>query len=180
MHDIISLEHAHKAIAKGADGLIAVAAGAGGHAGTLSPFALIEEIRAWFEGPLALSGAIATPEANASGSYKEAIVAGSADDIVTTNYFTGINGNYLRGPILAAGLDPKTLSDLAPLKLSLGDEGAGSADDPKPWRDIWGAGQGIGAVKSIASVETLVARLNAEYREALGILSRPVAAATPP
>jgi nitronate monooxygenase len=185
LHDITTLVHAHKALEKGADGLIAVAAGAGGHAGTLSPFALIQEIRAWWDGPLALSGAIATGrsilaaqamgadfayigsafiatrEANAAQGYKESIVASSAKDIVYTNLFTGVHGNYLRASIEAAGLDPANLPQSDPSKM---DFGGGTA--AKAWKDIWGSGQGIGAVSDIPDVATFIARLTSEYAAA--------------
>ena len=177
---------AHKAIEKGADGLIAVAAGAGGHAGTWSPFALVEEIRRWFDGPLALSGAIATGravlaaramgadfgyvgsafiatrEANASDAYKESIVASSAADIIYTNLFTGVHGNYLRSSIERAGLDPENLPESDPSKMNFNSGGS-----TKAWRDIWGSGQGIGAVEAIPNAAELVARLGREYDAAL-------------
>lgn len=182
MHDVIDDAFSRKAIEKGADGLIAVAAGAGGHAGTLSPFALMQEIRAWFAGPVALSGAIAhgrsilaaqalgadlayvgspwiaTPEANAPDSYKQAIVAGRATDIVYTNLFTGVHGNYLKPSIIAAGLDPDNLPVSDPSRMDFG-----AATDAKAWRDIWGSGQGIGAIGAVESVASRVARLAAEY-----------------
>ena len=184
LHDVINLVHAHKAIDKGADGLIAVAAGAGGHAGTLSPFALVQEIRAWFTGPLALAGAIAngrsvlaaqamgadlayigsafiaTREANAVDDYKQSIVDATAGDIVYTNLFTGVHGNYLKSSIIRAGLDPDALSTSDPSKMSFG------STRPKAWRDIWGSGQGVGAVDSVVSVAELVDRLVREYRAA--------------
>ncbi|HZO95381.1 MAG TPA: nitronate monooxygenase family protein [Candidatus Baltobacteraceae bacterium] len=184
LHDIINDTFARKAIEKGADGLIAVAAGAGGHAGTWSPFALVQEIRSWFDGPLALSGAIAngrsvlaaramgadfgyvgsafiaTQEANASDGYKEAIVAAGAQDIVYTNLFTGVHGNYLRSSILNAGLDPDALPQSDPSKMNFGNGAA------KAWRDIWGSGQGIGAVKHVPTAGELVARFAAEYAAA--------------
>ena len=184
LHDVINDRFAHKAIEKGADGLIAVAAGAGGHAGTTSPFALIQEIRAWWDGPLVLSGAIATgravlaaqvmgadlayigsafiatAEANATAAYKEAIVAGSADDIVYTNLFTGVHGNYLRASIVNAGLDPDNLPQSDPSKMSF------SSDRKKPWKDIWGSGQGIGAVRDVVPAAALIARLKREYAAA--------------
>jgi nitronate monooxygenase len=189
LHDIINNRFAHKAIEKGADGLIAVAAGAGGHAGVISPFALVQEIRAWFDGPLALSGAIATgravlaaeamgadfgyigsafiatEEANASAAYKQAIVESGADDIVYTNLFTGVHGNYLRPSIIAAGLDPDDLpqSDASAMNFH---EGAKA----KAWKDIWGSGQGIGAVDAVVPAAALVARLVAEYRAAKAAL----------
>ena len=185
LHDIIDDRFARMAIDKGADGLIAVAAGAGGHAGKWSPFALIHEIRAWFDGPLALSGAIATggavlaaqamgadfayigspfiatPEARATPEYKQGIVDGRAADIVNSNLFTGINGNYLRGSILAAGLDPDNLPQPGPEAMNFE-----SASGAKAWRDIWGSGQGIGAVDKIEPTADLVARLVREYSEA--------------
>ena len=187
MHDIINDRFAHKAIEKGADGLIAVAAGAGGHAGPYSPFALIQEIREWFDGPLALSGAIATGgavlaaqamgadfayigsafiatrEARAVDDYKQAIVDGRAEDIVGSNLFTGIFGNYLRPSIVRAGLDPDKLPDGDAKTMNFGSSRDSSA---KAWRDIWGAGQGIGAVKSVAPVVDIVARLASEYEAA--------------
>ncbi|MGE4480267.1 NAD(P)H-dependent flavin oxidoreductase [Acidocella sp.] len=189
-HDVINDEFAHKAIARGADGLVAVAAGAGGHAGTLSPFALMQEIRAWFSGPLALSGAIAngrsiaaaralgadlayigsafiaTEEANAAPAYKQMIVECAARDIVYSNLFTGIHGNYLIPSIAAAGLDPAALGDATPTQMEWGQILGGN----KAWRDIWGAGQGIGAVTQIQPVARLVARLQAEYKAALAAL----------
>jgi len=190
LHDIINVTFAHKAIEKGADGLIAVAAGAGGHAGTWSPFALVEEIRRWFDGPLALSGAIATGravlaaramgadfgyvgsafiatrEANASEAYKESIVASSAADIIYTNLFTGVHGNYLRASIERAGLDPENLPQSDPSKMNFN-----SGNNVKAWRDIWGSGQGIGAVDAIPSAAELVARLTREYDAALAALN---------
>ncbi|QRM54087.1 nitronate monooxygenase family protein [Sinorhizobium sp. BG8] len=186
LHDIINNRHANSAIRKGADGLIAVAAGAGGHAGTLSPFALVQEIREWFDGPLLLSGAIATggavlaaqamgadiayigspfiatTEARAPDAYKEMIVGGSASDIVYSNYFTGIHGNYLKGSIEAAGLDPDRLPEADPSKMDFDRATSGA----KAWKDIWGSGQGIGAVKSVGSAESVVSRLESEYRAA--------------
>jgi nitronate monooxygenase len=187
LHDVISNEFARKAIDKGADGIIAVAAGAGGHAGTQSPFALVQEIRSWFDGPLLLSGAIAhgrsilaaqaagadlayvgsaflaTTEAQAGAAYKEMIVAGSAKDIVYSNLFTGVHGNYLRGSIEAAGLDPDNLPGSDPSAM---DFGAATATNSKAWRDIWGSGQGIGAVDAVRPARDLVARLKSEYEAA--------------
>ena len=184
LHDIINERFARKAIEKGADGLIAVAAGAGGHAGTQSPFALVQEIRQRFGGPLALSGAIAqggailaaqamgadlayigsmfiaTDEANAADAYKDAIVAGRAGDIVYTNLFTGVPGNYLRASIVAAGLDPDNLPQSDPTKM---DFGSGGNTERKAWRDIWGSGQGIGMVTARRRVADEVDRLAAEY-----------------
>ncbi|OQP85902.1 2-nitropropane dioxygenase [Rhizobium rhizosphaerae] len=198
LHDVINDRHARSAIAKGADGLIAVAAGAGGHAGTLSPFALIQEIRAWFDGPLLLSGAIATggailaaqamgadmayigspfiatPEARASEAYKAMIVESNAADILYSATFTGIPGNYLRPSIVQAGLDPDHLPPPGPASLDLdrteGGQGA------KAWKDIWGCGQGIGAIKDIRPVADLVGRLAQEYGEARARLCRTGAA----
>jgi nitronate monooxygenase len=186
MHDIINNFFARKAIEKGADGLIAVAAGAGGHAGVKSPFALVQEIREWFDGPLALSGAIstggavlaaqamgadfgyigsafiATDEARASEAYKQAIVDGSSDDIVYSSLFTGVHGNYLKASIRAAGLDPDNLPESDPSKMNFG----GGDSAKKAWKDIWGCGQGIGAVKAVVSTATLVERVAREYRQA--------------
>ena len=189
LHDIIDDRFARKAIEKGADGLIAVAAGAGGHAGRLSPFALVQEIRQWFGGPIALSGAIATgdavlaaqamgadfgyigspfiatTEANADEGYKEGIVAGRASDIVYSNLFTGVHGNYLRQSIESAGLDPDNLpeGDFKTMNFGSGNEGGSKA---KAWRDIWGSGQGIGVVDRVESVADRVDRLEREYRAA--------------
>ena len=184
LHDIINNKFAHKAIEKGADGLIAVAAGAGGHAGVKSPFALIQEIRQWFDGPVALSGSIArgdavlaaqamgadfgyigsafiaTHEARASDAYKQAIVDGSSDDIVYSNLFTGVHGNYLAPSIRAAGMDPDNLPESDPSKMNFG------GDAKKAWKDIWGCGQGIGAINAVTSTAELVARLRSEYEAA--------------
>ncbi|HEY4940765.1 MAG TPA: nitronate monooxygenase family protein [Rhizomicrobium sp.] len=192
LHDVINNRFAHKAIEKGADGIIAVAAGAGGHAGVLSPFALIEEIREWFDGPLALSGAIssgravlaaqaagadfgyigsafiATREANAPQGYKDMITQSSGDDIVYTNLFTGVHGNYLRPSVVRAGLDPDNLPVSDASKMNFGSGGNTKA---KAWKDIWGCGQGIGGVKSVQSAGELVARLTREYDEALAKLT---------
>jgi nitronate monooxygenase len=186
LHDVINNRHANSAIRKGADGLIAVAAGAGGHAGTLSPFALVQEIREWFDGPLLLAGAIAsggailaaqamgadmayigspfiaTEEARAADAYKQAIVEANAGEIVYSNYFTGVHGNYLKTSIRAAGLDPEALPQADPSKMDF-EQATGSA---KAWKDIWGAGQGIGRVKAVEPVSTLVDRLEREYRQA--------------
>ena len=191
LHDVINNRFAHKALEKGADGLIAVAAGAGGHAGTISPFALVAEIRTWFAGPLALSGSIAngrsilaalamgadlayigsafiaTKEANAVEAYKQAIVEATADDIVYTNLFTGVHGNYLKPSIIAAGLDPEHLPESDPTKMNFASGGESSA---KAWRDIWGCGQGIGAVHDIPGAAELIARLGREYQEARAAL----------
>ena len=184
LHDVINNKFAHKAIEKGADGLIAVAAGAGGHAGVKSPFALIQEIREWFDGPLALSGSIATGgavlaaqamgadfayigsafivthEARASEDYKQAIVDATSDDIVYSNLFTGVHGNYLAPSIKAAGLDPDHLPESDPSTMNFG------GDAKKAWKDIWGCGQGIGAVHAVVSVSERVATLKLEYAAA--------------
>lgn len=181
LHDIIHDRHARKAIEKGADGLIAVAAGAGGHAGTLSPFALIQEIRQWFDGPLLLSGAIATggailaaqamgadlayigspfiatTEARALDEYKEMIIGSKAADIIYTNLFTGVHGNYLKASIAKAGMDPDNLPESDPSKMNFG------SDRTKAWKDIWGCGQGIGMVQEVTSAGALVDRLASEY-----------------
>lgn len=192
LHDVIHDRHARKAVEMGADGLIAVAAGAGGHAGTLSPFALVAEIRRWFSGPLLLSGAIATggavlaaqamgadgayvgspfiatTEARAADAYKRMIVEGSAADIVYSPSFTGVSGNYLKTSIIAAGLDPDNLP-AADRSLMDVDE-ATKVGGPKAWKDIWGAGQGIGAVDAVVPTADLVARLEREYLSARGRL----------
>lgn len=183
-HDIINNMFAQKAISKGADGLIAVAAGAGGHAGTLSPFALMQEIREWFDGPLALSGSIATgksilaaqamgadfayigspfiatEEARAEQAYKQMIVDSGADDIVYSNLFTGVHGNYLKPSIEAAGMDPNNLKESDPTAMNFGGSSA------KAWKEIWGSGQGIGAVKSVQKTKDYVAQLEREYEQA--------------
>ena len=190
LHDVINNKFAKKAIEKGADGLIAVAAGAGGHAGVKSPFALVQEIREWFNGPIALSGSIATgdavlaaqamgadfayigsafiatEEARAVDGYKQMIVESNSDDIVYTNLFTGVHGNYLRGAIVNAGLDPEHLPESDPSKMNFGGNAAAKA-----WKDIWGCGQGIGAVKEIVPTHVLVERLAREYRAARERLS---------
>ena len=184
LHDVINNKHAHKAIEKGADGLIAVAAGAGGHAGVKSPFALIQEIRQWFDGPVALSGAIstgdavlaaqamgadfayigsafiATIEARAAETYKQAIVDANSDDIIYSNLFTGVHGNYLAPSIRAAGLDPAKLPESDPSQMNFG------GDKSKAWKDIWGCGQGIGAVTKMQSTADYVAQLKREYTAA--------------
>jgi nitronate monooxygenase len=183
-HDVINDKFSRKAIEKGADGLIPVAAGAGGHAGTLSPFALIQEIRQWFDGPVALSGAIATgdavlaaqamgadlayigsafiatDEARADHRYKEMIVSSRADDIVYSSLFTGVHGNYLKPSIIAAGMDPNALPESDPSAMNFG---GGDSAKAKAWKDIWGCGQGIGAVKEIVPAAELIARLRREY-----------------
>jgi nitronate monooxygenase len=192
LHDVISDRFARKAIEKGADGLIPVAAGAGGHAGRLSPFAMVQELREWFDGPIALSGAIAngaavlaaqamgadlayvgsafiaTKEARAGQAYKEMIVACGGEDILYTNLFTGVHGNYLRPSIVQAGLDPDNLPLADPSKMNFG---SGGNQEAKAWRDIWGCGQGIGAVKSIPGAAELIARLAAEYETAKDALA---------
>ena len=194
MHDVINNAFAHKAIEKGADGLIAVAAGAGGHAGVKSPFAFIQELREWFDGPRALSGAIAngaavlaaqamgadfaymgsafiaTHEARAAQEYKDCVVTSSSDDIVYTNAFTGVNGNYLAPSIRNAGLDPE---NLAPKDKSEMDFGSDTLNKAKAWRDIWGAGQGIGAIKEVVGAGELVQRLKREYSLAKDKLLQP-------
>lgn len=188
LHDVIDDRFARKAIAKGADGLIAVAAGAGGHAGRWSPFALVQEIRLWFDGPLILSGAIATgsavlaaeamgadfayvgspfiatPEARCSGEYRQAIVEGTAADIVNSALFTGIPGNYLRSSIVASGLDPDALDEVDKLPTEFGSEGSSRT---KAWRDIWGSGQGIGVIDKVQPAADYIAELDRQYREAL-------------
>lgn len=185
LHDVINNRHASSAIRKGADGLIAVAAGAGGHAGPLSPFALVQEIRQWFDGPLLLSGAIATggavlaaeamgadmayigspfiatDEARAVDAYKQMVVDSQAKDIVYSNYFTGVMGNYLKPSIERAGMDPDNLPQADPSKMDFS-----QATGAKAWKDIWGCGQGIGAVGAIRPVADYVDRLDAEYRQA--------------
>lgn len=183
LHDIINNRFAKKAIEKGADGLVAVAAGAGGHAGALSPFALIQEIRSWFDGPLYLSGAIAkgdailsalamgadggyagsafiaTKEAHAAERYKQMIAEYSADDIVYTNLFTGVHGNYLKPSIVAAGMDPDDLAQSDPTTMNFSD----ARERPKSWKEIWGSGQGIGAIDAVVPTAALVDRLKAEF-----------------
>ena len=184
LHDVINNFFAKKAIEKGADGLVAVAAGAGGHAGVKSPFALIQEIREWFDGPVALSGAIATgsavlsalamgadfayigsafiatEEARAVDGYKQMIVDSSSDDIVYSNLFTGVHGNYLKGSVRSAGLDPDALPESDPSAMNFG------GDAKKAWKDIWGCGQGIGAIKQVLPARELIARLQSEYEQA--------------
>ena len=193
LHDVINDRFARKAIEKGADGLIPVAAGAGGHAGTLSPFAFMQELREWFDGPIALSGAIgsgrsilaaqamgadfayigspwiATVEANADQAYKDGIAEGRASDIVYSSLFTGVHGNYLRGSIERAGLDPDNLPEGDVTKMNFG---SGGNTKVKAWKDIWGSGQGIGAVTVVETVADRVDRLEAEYRVALAELDK--------
>ena len=192
LHDVINNRFAKKAVEKGADGLIAVAWGAGGHAGTLSPFALVNEIRAWYAGPLLLSGSIATGgavaaaqamgadfayigspfiathEARATDEYKQGIVDGNGEDIVYTNLFTGVHGNYLRASIENAGYDPENLPESDPSNMSFGSE----RNKPKAWKDIWGCGQGIGAVSEITSAGDRVDHLAREYDETIARLMR--------
>jgi nitronate monooxygenase len=188
LHDVINNVYAHKAIEKGADGLIPVAAGAGGHASVKSPFAMIQEIREWFGGPVALSGSIAsggailaaqamgadfayigsafiaTDEARAADAYKEMITTSNSDDIVYSNFYTGVHGNYLKGSIRNAGMDPDNLpqSDPSKMNFSSGDSGVSA----KAWKDIWGCGQGIGAVREVVPAAELIARFQREYAEA--------------
>jgi len=200
LHDVVDDRFAHKAVEKGADGLIAVAAGAGGHAGRLSPFAIVQEIRQWFTGPLALSGSIATggailaaqamgadlayigspfiatDEANAIDAYKQGVVDGRASDIVYSNLFTGVHGNYLRGSIAAAGLDPDALPEGDVTTMNFGGNDGSKA---KAWRDIWGSGQGIGAVDRIEPVAERVARMADEYRAARERLAPPTSLRSP-
>jgi nitronate monooxygenase len=187
LHDVISIRHAKKALEAGVDGLILVAAGAGGHAGALSPFALVGEVRKFFKGPIALSGSIATgdavlsaqamgadfayigsrwlatEEANVDDAYRQAIVESAADDIVYTNLFTGVHGNYLKRSIVNAGLDPENLPQADKTAMNFGSGGGSKA---KAWRDIWGAGQGVGLMDEVATVAEIVARLQAEYQAA--------------
>jgi nitronate monooxygenase len=184
MHDIINNKFAHKAIEKGADGLIAVATGAGGHAGVKSPFALIQEIRQWFDGPVALSGSIAsggailaslamgadfayigsafiaTDEARAAEEYKQCIVKSNSDDIVYSNLFTGVHGNYLAPSIRNAGMDPDNLPESDPSKMNF------AGDKTKAWKDIWGCGQGIGVIDKVQSTADLIAQFKREFEDA--------------
>jgi len=190
-HDVINQTFAHKAVEKGADGLILVAAGAGGHAGQISPFAFVAETRRWYDGPIALSGAIgtgrairaarvlgadfayigsafiATEEANAVERYKEMIAGSAAQDIVYSNLFTGVHGNYLKPSIVAAGMDPENLPLSDPSKMNFGTDASGERVRPKAWKDIWGSGQGIGSVDKVVPAAELIARLKREYDEAL-------------
>jgi nitronate monooxygenase len=189
LHDVISVRHAEKALEQGVDGLILVCAGAGGHAGTLSPFALLAEVRRFWDGPIVLSGAIATGraiaaaqalgadlaymgtrfiatrEAGANDSYKQMILDAKAKDIIYTPYFSGVYGSYLRASVTAAGFDPDDLP--AAPKSKIGQQVAGSSTDVKAWRDVWSAGQGVGSIDDIPSVAECVAQLDREYREAL-------------
>src|SRR5437763_15048687 len=186
-HDVINQKFAHKAIEKGADGLILVSAGAGGHAGVISPFAFVAETRAWFEGPIALSGAIAngrairaarmlgadfayigsafiaTREANAVEGYKQMITNSSAEDIVYSNLFTGVHGNYLKPSIMAAGMDPDNLPTSDPSMMSFGTDASGERAKPKAWKEIWGSGQGVGSVAKILPAAELIGRFKKEY-----------------
>jgi len=190
-HDVINQKFAHKAIEKGADGLILVAAGAGGHAGTVSPLAFVAETRTWFDGPIALSGAIAngrairaarilgadfayigsafiaTKEANAVENYKSMITSSTAEDIVYSNLFTGVHGNYLKPSIVAAGMDPENLPTSDPSRMSFGTDTSGERAKPKAWKEIWGSGQGVGSVSKILPAAELIGRFKKEYDEAL-------------
>ena len=190
LHDVISNVFARKAIEKGATGLIPVAAGAGGHASVKSPFAMVQEIREWFDGPLVLSGSIAsggavlaaqamgadlayigsafiaTHEARASDAYKQMITQSNSDDIVYSNFYTGIHGNYLKGSIRNSGMDPDNLPESDPSKMNFGGGDSKDANAAKAWKDIWGCGQGIGAIKEVTSAADLVARFKREYAEA--------------
>lgn len=190
-HDVINQKFAHKAVEKGADGLILVAAGAGGHAGELSPFPFVAETRQWFDGPIALSGAmgngrairaarmlgadfayigsafIATQEANAVENYKQMVTSSTAEDIVYSNLFTGVHGNYLKPSIVAAGMDPENLPVSDPSKMNFGTDASGERAKPKAWKEIWGSGQGVGSVKKIVPAAELIARFKKEYDEAV-------------
>jgi nitronate monooxygenase len=190
-HDVINQKFAHKAIEKGADGLILVAAGAGGHAGTISPLAFVAETRQWFDGPIALSGAIAngrairaarilgadfayigsafiaTREANAVETYKNMITMSSAEDIIYSNLFTGVHGNYLKPSIVAAGMDPDNLPTSDPSRMSFGTDASGERAKPKAWKEIWGSGQGVGSVAGVVGAGELISRFKKEYDEAL-------------
>src|SRR6201993_3840444 len=192
-HDVINQKFAHKAIEKGADGLILVSAGAGGHAGVISPLAFVAETRQWFSGPIALSGAIgngkairaarilgadfayigsafiATKEANAVERYKEMIATSGAEDIVYSNLFTGVHGNYLKPSIVAAGMDPEALPTSDPSKMSFGTDASGERAKPKAWKEIWGSGQGVGSVGKILPAAELIARFKQEYDDAVDL-----------
>jgi nitronate monooxygenase len=194
LHDVISIRHAHKALEAGVDGLILVAAGAGGHAGALSPFALVGEVRKFFSGPVALAGAIstgdailaaqamgadfayigtrwlATKESNVDDAYRKAIVESASADIVYTNLFTGVHGNYLKKSVVAAGLDPESLPEANKSAMNFG---SGDGSKSKAWRDIWGAGQGVGMMQDVPTVAEMVERLAAEYHAARRRLSMP-------
>jgi len=195
LHDVINIRHAKKAIDEGADGLILVCAGAGGHAGTLSPFALVREVREFFDGPIALSGSIshgasvlaaqalganfayvgtrfiATQEANASDGYKDMIVDSTAQDIMYSSTFTGVNGNYLKPSVIKAGLDPENLPYADKNDMNFGSSGAGGDNQKKAWKDIWGAGQGIGNLHDVPTVQEAADTMVEEYQEALKLLS---------
>lgn len=190
-HDVINQKFAHKAVEKGADGLVLVSAGAGGHAGTISPLAFVAETQAWFDGPIALSGAIgtgrairaarvlgadfayigsafiATKEANAVEGYKQMITSSSAEDIVYSNLFTGVHGNYLKPSIVASGMDPDNLPTSDPSKMSFGTDASGERAKPKAWKEIWGSGQGVGSVPAVVPAAELIARFKKEYDEAV-------------
>ena len=190
-HDVINVRHARKAVEEGVDGLILVCAGAGGHAGALSPFALLREVKEWFDGTILLSGAIgdgfciasalamgadlaymgtrfiATEEANADQGYKDMLIQSAADDIVYSSLFTGVMGNYLKPSIAAAGLDPNNLPEADKSKMNFG---SGGNMKSKAWKDIWGSGQGIGGIQDVEPVETVVSRLETEYRAAIDSL----------
>jgi nitronate monooxygenase len=190
-HDIINARHARKAMEAGVDGLILVSAGAGGHAGEISPLAFVAETRQWFDGPIALSGAIAngravraarilgadfayigsafiaTAEANAVEGYKQMITASAAEDIVYSNLFTGVHGNYLKPSIVAAGMDPENLPTSDPSKMSFGTDESGERAKPKAWKEIWGSGQGVGSVAKVLPAAELIARFKKEYAEAI-------------
>ena len=192
-HDVISVRHAKKAAEQGVDGLILVCAGAGGHAGTLSPFALVREVREFFDGTIILSGSIssgsavasglalgadlgyigtrfiATEEANADQGYKDMLIESVADDIIYSSLFTGVHGNYLKGSVENAGLDPKNLPEADKSSMNFG---SGGNTDAKAWKDIWGSGQGIGSIKNSPSVQTLVNQLTSEYKEAVEDLNQ--------
>ena len=192
-HDVISVRHAKKAAEQGVDGLILVCAGAGGHAGTLSPFALVREVREFFDGTIILSGSIssgsavasglalgadlgyigtrfiATEEANADQGYKDMLIESVADDIIYSSLFTGVHGNYLKGSVENAGLDPKNLPEADKSSMNFG---SGGNTDAKAWKDIWGSGQGIGSIKDSPSVQTLVNQLTSEYKEAVEDLNQ--------
>ncbi len=190
-HDVINQKFARKAVEKGADGLVLVAAGAGGHAGQISPLAFVAETRKWFDGPIALSGAIAngrairaarvlgadfayigsafiaTKEANAVDTYKQMITASGAEDIVYSNLFTGVHGNYLKPSIVAAGMDPDNLPVSDPSKMNFGTDASGERAKPKAWKEIWGSGQGVGSIEKVLPAAELIARFKAEYDEAI-------------
>lgn len=190
-HDVINQKFARKAVEKGADGLVLVAAGAGGHAGQISPLAFVAETRKWFDGPIALSGAIAngrairaarvlgadfayigsafiaTKEANAVDTYKQMITASGAEDIVYSNLFTGVHGNYLKPSIVAAGMDPENLPVSDPSKMNFGTDASGERAKPKAWKEIWGSGQGVGSIEQVLPAAELIARFKREYDEAI-------------